>query len=329
MSTPDDNSSRPPKIDEIDIRTEPERVADDKVEALERSLATLQPGVQVVIERLKPTWCKGQLEKLTVDEDGIDLDYLIQNWGGHLLSVKVIGNGGRIRGSHSVELYSFDPRRYGKILRAPNKPEEEELSVAPNPVVIQQPAQDNSGLLVKLLDMMNAQRQSEIETLRTLLTVQQQQAIASPVTDRNALSGISEVVKTAQAMTQLKDIFRTDPEVSGDDGAFPTQVFDVLKMFLNQKNDSPRQPRITAPASPSLPVTRLPVSGGTTDPSLAETLSTMDANHAADVLTDALKKMDGEKREETIVEFLRRFQDAAPENDEEEEDEDEGDVIEK
>lgn len=309
--------------DEVDLRTEPEKVADDKVEALERELAALQPGVQVVIERLKPTWCKGQLEKLTVDEDGLDLDYLIQNWGGHLLSIKIIGAGGRIRGSHSVELYSFEPRRYGKRLRAPNNPDDDETSTpATNPVVVQSPSQDQK-LLLKMFDMLNAQRASEVETLRLLLTQQQHQISPPVVAQKSAVGNITELVKTAQAMSQLKEIFRTDPDLADSEGAFPAQVLDVLKLFLDKKQTPSQAPvpaRLTGPvhhAPNDMPasVTQL------RNPDIAKRVSEMDPDTAADTIMNALGNMDREKQEKAMSAFLARFQEAALEDEEKDDDE--------
>jgi hypothetical protein len=320
MAEKDDTS---PEREEIDLRTEPERVADDKVEALERELAALQPGVQVVIERLKPTWCKGQLEKLTVDEDGLDLDYLIQNWGGQLLSIKIIGAGGRIRGSHSVELYSFDPRRYGKLLRAPNKPDEEETPApAPNPVVIQsQPAQD-PNLLGKLFDMLNAQRSSEVETLRLLL--QQQQSAPAPAP---AFNGVNELIKMAGAFNKLKDLFQIEqPQSLGNpEDMFPMQIMDMLGKFWDNGKQQPQPRGQLAPPQqqkkqPSQPPGGLPPpSAGKVTPirqggeDLITQFSSLPPENAADVLMTALGRMPPEKQQAAFDVMKERFYKFMPE----------------
>lgn len=311
--------------DEIDFRTEPERMADDKIEMLEAELAALQPGVQVIIERLKPSWCKGQLEKLTVDEDGLDIDYLIQNWGGQLLSIKIIGQGNRIRGSHSVELYSFEPRRYGKLLRPPNAPNDDEPStVAGNPVVVQSPpAQDNSEFMIRMMDMLNAQRQSEVETLRLMLQQQQSAPAPSP-----AYGGVTDFLKMATAFNKVKEIFQSDqqPMSSNPDEMFPMQIMDLVGKFI-QTPDAQRAPLVPpqqkpAPApSPPIPAT-LPRSNPTPAPftsirqdggDLVTQISQMEPELAADVLLTALGKMPPEKQEAAFEIMRSRFEKIFPE----------------
>ena len=193
--------------EENDPRNEPEREADRKIEALETELASLQAGVQVIIERLRPSWCKGQLEKLTIGDEGLDLDYLIRTWGGNLLSVKICGKGGRIHGSHTVELYTFDPRRHGKILRAPNRNEDDE-DIAPAPLMAPPPSPE-IALFPKMLEMMEAQRQSEMETLRAILLAQNQSAPARPIENPNVtpLRGADDIVSQISAM---------DPNLAAD-----------------------------------------------------------------------------------------------------------------
>lgn len=319
----ENENAPPPEREDIDIRTEPERVADDKVEALERELAALQPGVQVVIERLKPTWCKGQLEKLTVDDDGLDLDYLIQNWGGQLLSIKIIGAGGRIRGSHSVELYSFEPRRYGKLLRAPNKPDEEETTApAQNPVVVHPPAQDAS-LMGKMFDMLNAQRASEVETLRLLLTQQQLTSAPAPA---QTFNGVGELLKLAGAFNKLKDMFQSEqPQAMGNpDDMFPMQMMDMLGKFIDNRQQPrgqlvpPQQPQGQPSQGPPLPAAAAKVTTPTRQghpggEDMIAQFQTLPPEKAADVLMTALGRMPPEKQQAAFDVMKDRFYKFMPE----------------
>lgn len=310
--------------EENDPRNEPEREADRKIEALETELASLQAGVQVIIERLRPSWCKGQLEKLTIGDEGLDLDYLIRTWGGNLLSVKICGKGGRIHGSHTVELYTFDPRRHGKILRAPNRNEDDE-DIAPAPLMAPQP---EIALFPKMLEMMEAQRQSEMETLRAILLAQNQSAPAPAP----AFGGVGELLKMAGAFNQLKDMFRTEQPLATAEEAFPAQIMDMAKMFLESKRE-PR-PRLVPPTTgpnegPGAPPLRRmparPIENPNVTPlrgadDIVSQISAMDPNLAADTLITALGQMPGNRQEETIAAFMERFQDTMPDYFEEDDD---------
>lgn len=299
---------------DLDFRTEPEKAADDKIEALESELAALQPGVQVVLERLRPSWCKGQLEKITIDEQGLDLDYLIRTWGGHLLSIKIIGPGSRIKGSHSVELYTFEPRRYGKPLRAPNNLDDEETPApAPNPVVtVQPPPSHDNDLFLKMFDMLNAQRASEIETLR-LLIAQRQDAPAP------AFGGVGELIKMAGAFNKLKEMFQIEqPQAIGNpEDAFPIQIMEMLGKFIDNKGDQTRgqliPPKAIQGAAPPPPTSSAPASPLRHGGDLISQITSMEPDKAADVLMTALGRMPAAKQEAAFAVMKSKFQQFMPE----------------
>jgi hypothetical protein len=304
---------------EIDLRTAPEIETDRKVESLEVELAQLQPGVQVIIERLRPAWCKGQLEKITVGDEGLDLDYLIRMWGGHLLSIKIVGSRGRIKGSHTVELYSWPPRRNGKILRAPNFEGDDEAGIANPPPLAAQPFP--SEMFGRFFDMLNKQRQSEVDTLRQMLLAQMQMQSSAPTLSPSPQKDpLAELVKASKYYNQLKGLFGESQPASSED-ALPAQIMDMAKMFFEER----KQPRaaLTDPPSgrqlapqfspPSKPknATVTPIPRRDTD--LSTQISGMSPDAAADTLITALGKMDQDKQDKTIESFLDKFRNEMPE----------------
>lgn len=316
------------------LRSEPEREADRKIEALELELANLQPGVQVILERLRPSWCKGQLEKITVTEEGLDLDYMIRNWGGQLISVKIIGKGGRIAGSHSVELYSFEPRRYGKLLKEPNRPGEDDEAgyKPPMPPAVSGPSNEME-MMKNFFEMMNSQRQSEIDTLRTIVAaqLQTQNQAPAPAPSGAPQNPLAELVKAANYYKQLEGLFGPKESALSGEEQFPAQIMDMAKMFLDQGQQPRAQlvdPKITqarpiAPPSKMSPVPPVsapapaPVTAireqSNQKPDIIGALSGMDANSAAETLIMALNKMDPDKQDDTIEAFMDKFKETMPE----------------
>ena len=322
-----ENDENFPGFDEKVAQTVTEQVAEDKIFALERELALLQPGTAVILERLKPSWCKGQLEKVTIGDDGLDLDYLIRTWGGHLLSLKIVGSGNRIKGSHTVELYTFEPRRWGKKLIAPNRMDDDESPPIQNPVMMQPPPSQELALIPQFLEMLNTSRQNEMDTLRTLLLNQQQQQPAPAATP---MGGIGDIVKMATAMNQLKEMFRAEKSTDDQPEQFPAQVMDMVKVFLDSKNSQP-QTRLVAPvqqvpqqapppsrarvpvAVPSPPLQGNSTSKPMNEQDIISNITAMAPAHAAETLITALGKMPPDKQSECLAEFMGRFNESVPE----------------
>lgn len=313
---------------EPDGRTEPEREADRKIEALELELANLQPGVQVILERLRPSWCKGHLEKITVSDEGLDLDYIIRNWGGHLISVKIVQQGGRIRGSHSLELYTFEPRRFGKLLKEPNRPGEDDEAGYQLSTPATAPSND-MNMIRDVLGLMNAARQSEVDTLRAIVTAQlQSQAQApAPAPSTSAPNPLAELVKAANYYKQLDGLFgsKDTPQLTGEE-QFPAQIMEMAKMFFDKGGEQQGRARLVDPqqrtVSPppqisprtSAPAPVIPIKEPSGQkPDISEMISGLSANEAAETLISALGKMDPNKQDDTIEAFMDKFRETMPE----------------
>jgi len=312
----------------LDIRSAAEIAADEKIERLMRDLSSIEPGVPVIISRTQPSWCKGQLEKITVGDDGLDLDYLIRKWGGHSLTVKIMGSNGHFRGTHAVELYSWPPRRNGKILKDPNRFDDEEDEDNPGssrPTAAVPPASSPADdRFMQLLELMNRQRQSEVDTLRSLLLAQQQ--AAPPPAAVSPAGTVGDMVKMFRAFGELREMVAEGTAPAGDTiEQLPGQVMDLVKMFIDAKTREPRArvvPSVRPPAAPS-PNRAHEISNAVTmSPALPERkvtpirsddlvsqLSGLDPDQAAETLVTAFSRMPPEKQDLAWGAFMQRFND--------------------
>lgn len=302
---------------------------DKQIERLDSFFSTLQPGVTILIERLKPSWCSGLLEEITIGDDAINLDYFIDTWGGHLLSAKVRGKRGRLAGCYKIPLYSYPPLRFGELLEQSSKGDRfrsDEYQPNPaGPVVVHPPASVGTdkiiasltGLAPFFLEWMKnqeARRQNDMMMMMQMMKA-----------GNSGGGGIQDFGKMAAVMAQLNDIFRQGQgqgDSGGGDMDFLPQALDVLKMVLapgdkGQPKAQPKSrltgggappPRRIAPASPTQPAPVAKVMPLNPPKDIAGAISSMDPKEAAGTLIEAIGRMNPDKRNEAIGHFLTEFQ---------------------
>lgn len=317
----DENStSESRKVSEfIDDRTESEIEYDRQMDRLDSFFSNLDPGVTLLIQRIQPSWCKGVLEEITVGDDEINLDYFIENWGGHLLLVKVRGDRGRMKGNYKIPLFSYPPMVYGKRLKYNDKSErflDESESPTPNPaqtspVVVTQ----NSGIekIVQILptvlplvsEMMKANEARRQADMAMMLQMMKSQSG----------NGLSDITKVGTVMSQLSEMFRNqsnDVSNSGDMD-FMGNALEVIKTVFNKPEANTRQEHKLIPPKTSLvpngpPITPVTSIKSAAPQSVAQTISNMDPKQAADTIIEAMLRMPSGKREEAIGNFITQYQ---------------------
>lgn len=108
-----------------------------------RLAQSLRAGVQVRIERIKPTWCAGWIEDLTLDSGSLAelYEHLREEWGGRSYRCTVLLANGLPAFETRIEI-AGRPREEGRLIeRETDKP-------APAPIVqAPAPSQDMAGLL--------------------------------------------------------------------------------------------------------------------------------------------------------------------------------------
>lgn len=313
-------------IEVPDDRTESEREYDRQIERLDSFFSGIQPGVTLLIERLKPSWCSGLLEEITVNDEVIDLQYFIENWGGQLLSVKVRGKKGQLQGSYKVPLHSYPPLRYGEKIFPYDKGErfkEGEQMQGNQPVIVNPPQSANLEkifaaipailpFVIKWLEATETRRQNDMVLMMQMMKGQ------------NSGGGIADISKLGAVMAQLNEVFRKN--MGGDGGGgnemdFIPQALDVLKMVLapgGEKKQPEQRARLAPPsmsgppAASSTPprskVTPLPTATPAASPAdLANNISALPPDAAAETIIEALGRMDPSKRDAAIGHFLGEY----------------------
>jgi hypothetical protein len=316
-------------IEVPDERTESERQYDEQIERLDAFFASVQPGVTLLIERLKPSWCSGLLEEITVGDEVIDLQYFIETWGGHLLSVKVRGKGGRLAGSYKVPLNSYPPLRWGERIWPNDRGErfrekDEQQPAQQSPVVVNPPAPSHSfkeilsalpALLPIALKYFEGQEQRRREDMAMMLEMSRRS---------NGGGGGMDLSQIGTVFTQLHDVFGKmgGGGGGGDLEQFLPQALDVLKMVMQPKNggEKPAPRGRLAPPSPIRPVTQLtPPKGAPAAASssssatpaprdVASELLDMDPTDAAETIIEAIGRMEPGKRDQAMTHFIGQMQ---------------------
>lgn len=313
-------------MDVPDERTESERQYDEQIERLDRFFASVQPGVTLLIERLKPSWCSGLLEEITVGDETIDLQYFIENWGGHLLSVKIRGKGGHLQGSYKVPLHSYPPLRWGDRIypndRGDRFRERDEQQSQQSPVVVNPPAPSRSlekilpaltALLPIALKYFEGQEQRRREDMAMMLEMSRRS---------NGGAGM-DLSQIGTVFTQLHDVFGKmgGGGGGGDLEQFLPQALDVLKLVMQPKGggEKPAPRGRLAPPSPIRPVTQLTpprgapaeLSSSSSTPAprdVASDLVDMDPTEAAETIIEAIGRMEPGKRDQAMSHFIGQMQ---------------------
>lgn len=302
---------------------------EEQISRLDEFFSSLQPGVSLLIERLKPSWCSGLLEEIQITDDGIDLAYLIDTWGGQLLSIKIRGKGGRLTGgSYKVPLFSYPPLVFGKRLRVPDLAgrfrddvdESRPQQTVPTPVVVNQSATIEkllSGipamipLVLKILENSEQRRQSDL-------------AMMMQVAKLGQGGGLSDITKIGAVMSQLNEMFHQNSGGGTDGGGeidFMSHAMDIIKMFTDNKQQqqhaapskltgpTPPTPAIASPPPGSTVTKLVPTQGPTQSRNLARTISDLSPQDAAETIIEALGYMSPDKQQAAVGAFLGEYQD--------------------
>lgn len=306
----------------LDDRSESEIEYDRQMDRLDSFFSSLDPGVTLLVQRIQPSWCKGVLEEITIGDDEINLDYFIENWGGHLLLVKVRGDRGRMKGNYKIPLFSYPPMVYGKRLKFNDKSErfldEPEAQTpnptSPSPVVVTQ----NSGIeklfqvlptvlpiVSEMMKANEARRQADMAMMIQMMKGQNS-------------SGLSDITKVGAVMSQLSEMFKhQNADMSGSsDMDFMGNALDVIKTVFSNKNEQvPAQHRLIAPsgkpnpgAPPIAPPSKVVPFKTASTPDIARSIANMDPKEASDTIIEAMLHMTPSKRNEAVGHFIAEYQ---------------------
>ena len=309
---------------EDNTSTKKQRQRDEKKwEQAEQILGTVRVGWSLYIFRTKPSWCAGYLERIELgDEEPIDMDYLIEEWGGQVLQLRLADEGGKFRGNATVKLMSYPVRFHGARLRRSDLLQDDFDYFQNN-----RKQSDQVSLLQQQLDprLLNLQGQGgnpQLETMNLLKTIQSARkedlALLQMIYQANKGGGggnqnpMKDMMTTMKAYSEMSKIFGSgekEAQPQNEDMALLTTVGDIAKAVLNRPKGGPvktlpqsqisppTQPQRQPQAPPSRMGSDFDVSGANPDTSPKE---------FTDRLLTSLQKMPDDKREEVFEEFERR-----------------------
>lgn len=256
---------------------------ENNLNRIKRLLLNAEPGWQVSIYREKPSWCRGHLESFEVyDSTPIDIEDLIQKWGGQSLVIKIHGQRGRWIGGTTIPCYSHQPKYYGRpinqsaLMGYPEDSPKAGPPALPPYQPIQQPAAPNvppsAGIMgalgMSLPDLLKLMKGSDAGNNALVMRLLEHQLSAQPPAQHTQpLSNPVDMLRQQmEMMTLLKDfsgMFGGDGGGGGDDNL--TGLLGTLAqnmMAKPQQNPAPqRRPRrrgrvVMPPPAQSAPMTQ-------------------------------------------------------------------------
>ena len=300
-------------MSEKDQDTEKQKEFQDLAK-LEKIMSQVGSGWKTSIFRVRPSWCKGHLEVIDISHDEpIDLDYLINTWGGQVLRVRITDEKATYRGGCDLQLMSYPPKVFGqRIYRnqfdadtPANEPKSHQAMIQPQPA---QNVNQSTDTLKSLIGMVTGMQKGETQRFGEMVK-------QLPTEPAAVGQGLGNVVDLIEQVTQLKQLFGGAEEninAAAAGGDESSQIFqmvgEVAKAFLNKEPSPPQSaaPRIFQQGEPrSLPN---PPPPDTPKRSLPEILASMDPNKAAEIAFQAMGQMDENKRSEAIKHFMGRLE---------------------
>lgn len=325
----------------IPAPTKPSFEEDDQdQDRLSSLLSSIQSGWKVTILREQPGWCRGHLETIEYygadDNEPIDVDYLIRQWGGRKLHLKVLNERSKWVGGGSISLFSYPPKVRGQIL---NEADMYGMTPGPqamlNPAVPQQPypTQQPQFDVAKLFEMASNQKGANFESVMKMMETFRSQMPQPQQLD--PMAGFQQMLGMAQVFKQMKDVFGDmggdggGGGGGGDDGITPIAA-EVVKALVNQNQrpvapargvlTGPR-PGFTGPPQKGAPPQNTPPTQQQNAPptkvdiepdnimQIAKHISDLDPEDAAGCVHLAFEGMPKDKRDQAAQHFMSQMGD--------------------
>lgn len=332
-----DEKKIPPQEEPNFSEKEPNHDSQDRLTGL---LSSIQNGWQVTILRGQPGWCRGHLETIEYygsdENEPIDVNYLIRQWGGRKLYLRVHDEKGRYAGGGSISLFTYPPKIRGQIL---NESDQYGMSPGPQgtftqnvPPPMHHPPQPPSAQpfdITKLFELASKQKNADLGSVMELMKNFQSQ-VQAPQQQVDPMAGMQQMVAMAQMFKQMKEVFG---ELGGDggggggseDGIAPIAAEVVKALVANRQQPAPARGSLTGPR-PGF--TGPPKSGAPTQNApqnvpppkendieagnimqIAKRLSDLNPEDAAGCIHLAYEGMPKEKSEEAAQAFMRQMGD--------------------
>jgi len=254
-------------------------------------LSDLEPGNSLVIKRIEPDYARGWLEEIPIHHGSapIDIEQIRNRWGGYKLSLRVRSVNGQLGRSHIIEMFSFEPMRYGNPIKNQKNPhiggDESMQPIIPQSISSQPPGADK--------DIVGQILASQQALLMNMLEQNQSSSKAPPAPAFSALGDALKIVQAIQGMGQASQAQVPAPIAGDEMGGLGAMM--PLLMNLLQKPDKPK----LTPPTPRTP---------NQDQSFEQQLLSMASKGpgiAANICAQVLASVPPGEREEAIDCFLK------------------------
>ena len=268
------------------------------MDAIDDYLDGLQPGFTLVISRLEPSWCQGPLEEIMITQVStpVDLNYLIQTWGGHKLRLKFRRPSGQWARHRDVPLYTFEPLKWGKPCRSQlQNPhiDHDNTPIQPPPTLAVPPPEKNTKMeLLEMMQIMQQMRAADNRAMAELINAQRQDS-QDPI----------KMLGSALALFAQFQAFRAPPPEQTDNDEVIGLLGKVADLFGQQQRPNNNTPKIVPPQSSTPLPAPLPESTNN-NKSLHEQLSELPASQTIGTLQHAMSMMSPDKQAEVMGNLL-------------------------
>lgn len=291
-------------------------------------LETLVPqGKKITISRVEPSWAKSMLESIEVGPD-FGLQYLIEEWGGAVLRIKVRGERGKIAKQFDVPLRSYPVKVRGEEVTESElrKGTRDKKSPPPPPQIqnivpaqVENNTENLANTVAQLINVFQQSRQTDLKTLGSLLP---QTTIPTP---NNSLE---QFLGMARAFKEMQGIFGSPQQLApvspSGETDFLGSLAPVLKELIKVRNQAPepqtrhrpipkvmpvpmKRVQTAAPVNPAniaVPVSQEKNEVSEQNPSLKEILDGMSPKEIANTCKNVFEELNNEDRNIVMQEFL-------------------------
>lgn len=231
--------------------TENEKTAQEEnyVSSFEEMFDSYGEGWTLSIYRESPKDLSGFLEEIELEpgENPINLQYLINQWGGKVLRLMLRDNKGVFRRRMLVQLKSFPPRVNGKLINEPDEIPKKD----PKTELVEYLA-----LVKQLQPQIPPPPPSGIELLLPILAPMikafAEKALTPPPSSPSQAASITEMMT---ALAQMRDFVQPAPE-GGDMGASLISLAEKALPLIAQKQATPQPIPQKRPVPISAPIPR-------------------------------------------------------------------------
>lgn len=286
----------------------------------------------ISIERKEPEWCNGHIRRVSFDpKEPIDLDWIQKKFGGEKLFIRLYGPKTKQNKSGYITGRTVDimgPPRDGHGIELTQGPDGKACRVTDLAIVIDRhnlkmgikkqadaappvapPALQNESLFATMIQSQATQHAAmmdmmgqRVNSLEGILYKRGAEQTGTP------LNPIDQIKQTAEAMTLLRNMSGDFGEGRNNgDESIISMIGPILQgMFAGKNNQQSPSRGVLKPAAPARIIEGPQKNVSKTLGSLANNLSNLSAEDAAQVVFEAMGSMPEQKRDAALKAFMTR-----------------------